>query len=154
MWGSVFALDCCLFGAHPPEEPPSPTWATLGMFPTSLSLDPILSCSQPSSLARIRVDKLGAPTKLRVPPPTLYPWDAWSTPAWHCPLLQSLIGPGCCSACSAGSWHWAVASVPLVPFPAPSPFPHAWAPLSPISRQQPLSWLLALGFCSLSCSFV
>lgn len=144
--------DCCLFGTRGPSlRGTPPVRATPGVFPTSLSLNPILGVLQPSSLARIRGDKWGTPTKLRVPLPTLCPWDAWSRPAWHCPPPpESDSGPGLLW----GLLALGVASVPLVPSPSPSPSPHAWAPLSPISRQQLLCWLLALGFRSLSCSFV
>lgn len=115
--------DCCLFGTRGPSlRGTPPVRATPGVFPTSLSLNPILGVLQPSSLARIRGDKWGTPTKLRVPLPTLCPWDAWRPQPGIAPLLQSLtLG----LACFGGSWHWVLPVYPwcLPPHPAPPHMP-------------------------------
>lgn len=119
MWHFVFTQ-----GPIPWRDPPG---ATPGMFPSLLSLDPLLDFSQLSGLARVRVNKLGAPTRLEVTLPTFWAGQ-----------------PGIALSSRVRSWAWLLLSLfsgllalgsagVLAPARVPSPSPHSWAPLSPIS---------------------
>lgn len=119
MWHFVFTQ-----GPIPWRDPPG---ATPGMFPNLLSLDPLLDFSQLSGLARVRVNKLGAPTRLEVTLPTFWAGQ-----------------PGIALSSRVRSWAWLLLSLfsgllalgsagVLAPARVPSPSPHSWAPLSPIS---------------------
>lgn len=71
LWrGGAYVASVFTQGPIPWRNPPAE--ATPGMFPSSLSLDPLLGFSQLSGLARVRVNNLGAPTRLEVTLPTFW----------------------------------------------------------------------------------
>lgn len=149
MWGSMICPGLLLiWGPSPKGTPPPQPGPPLSCFLLHLALALFWASRSQAAWPESKWTNWGLQRN------SLSPWDAWSRPAWHCPVLQSLTLGLAAAQLALGSWHWAVASVPLVPSPAPSPSSHAWAHPPPISKQQPFFWLLALSFHSLSCSFV